>query len=374
MKFFSAFALLLAVALADDSNTPQNQSGSVTVDADFSLSTYQSLQISGSVAEVLDASTTVYFGAQGRGLHVKVLPKKVVIFSFNPKTNATTALRFNVRKEPRLGIEWNHNRNLLNDTKATDAAFATRLIGLFEVNNSLNTSFWSSIGTSYLFRNWDWSEITMAWVNDTNSNATLYLNSVGTPSGQTSPQVNITVQVSADTYDLSNGFTVRPTGLKYDLDITGPMPYKLIPPTSSTWKLVKRVFTSHANVTVANNTIADGNGIGKLQWTSNITIDGQQSSMTFDGVLKVPLALALGAGDNTDRDDHIDFVCAKRLVIHTIPYFTQSFNWDPSIYANESAAISGYGSSTPSSNSALKKAGLSLSSFAVVILTALFLL
>ncbi|KAJ3319953.1 hypothetical protein HDV06_005771 [Boothiomyces sp. JEL0866] len=363
MKFIAAIALLVAAALADDQ--PQNQTNLNYTDSDFNSNTLKTFQMPTADQEVLDTNTTVYFGTQGRGLRVKVLPKKVVIFSFNPKNNATTALRFNVRNEPRLGVEWHHNRDLLNDTKATDVALATRLLGLFEVNSQNQTGFWNTIGTSYLFKFWDWSDITLTWVNSTDSNATLYLNSIGSPNGKTTPQVNLTVKVSADSYNLTNGFTIRPTGLKYDFDIIGPMSYKLSPPTASTWKLVKRVFTSHANVTISNNTIADGNNIGKLQWTNNVTIDGQQSTMSFDGVLKVPALLALGSGDNNDRDAHIDFVCAKRLVVHTIPYFVQSFNWDPTVYVEEATAVSDYGTSSPSANSALKRAGGSITSIAI---------
>ncbi|KAJ3258236.1 hypothetical protein HK103_003717 [Boothiomyces macroporosus] len=372
MKLFSAVALLAATALADD--VIQSQTNVNITDGDFSASVFASFQMPSADEEVLDTNTTVYYGTQGRGLHVKVLPKKVVIFSVNPKTNATTALRFNVRNEPRIGVEWHHNKDLLNDTKSADVVFATRLLGMFEVNSSQNQSFWSTIGTTFMFKFWTWSEISLTWVNNTNSNATLYLNSIGSPLGLASPQVNLTVQVSADTYNLNNGFTIRPTGLKYDFDILGPMPYKLTPPTSSTWKLVKRLFTSNVNVTIGNNTIADGNGIGQLQWTNNVTIDGQQTTMSFDGVLKTPTILAMASTATSGRDFQIDSVCAKRLVIHTIPYFTQSFQWDPTAYVDESAAASRYGTSSPTANSALKKSGTSIISVMIVLFTALFLL
>ncbi|KAJ3258235.1 hypothetical protein HK103_003716 [Boothiomyces macroporosus] len=357
-------------------------------DSSFNQAAYHGFQMPRGDAEVLDPNAVPRFGKKGgRGLRIVASPKKVIIFSFNPLNNATTVLRFNVNKEPRLGVEWNHNRDLLKDLTPADVSFATRLAGLYEVNATSNC-FWNTTGTVYRFGTWNWSAIAITWRNDSNSNATLYLNSIGSPFGAYGgPQVNLTVIVSADTFNLTNGLTIMPTGLKYDISIIGPVTYALSPPTSSSWKLVKRIFSSFQNSTFTNNGLSDPNNIGNMAWASNVTLDSQPGTISFDGAINVPPSLVLGQGDNTQRDDHLDFQCSKSLSVYSIPYFAQAFHWDPSVYVSESNAISAYstnssGSTTstagssgyPSAGVSISQSGSLLSSICLVMLCAIILL
>ncbi|KAJ3309235.1 hypothetical protein HDV04_006299 [Boothiomyces sp. JEL0838] len=370
MKFLTLAALLVAAAAQDTNGTdyPRNDTESTDLDNSFSSVGYRNFEIPEADGEDLNEGFTVYNGTNGRALRVKVEDKKVIVFSFNPSTNATTALRFNVKNEPRLGLEWHRASSALNDTKAPPVAFATRMMGLFETNPTSNT-FWNTTGTQYLFRNWNWSDISITWANNSNSIPTLYLNSIGSPSNQTNPKVNLTVEIPSNSYNAASGFTISPTGLKYDFDIIGQMNYTLAPATSSSWQLVSRVFTSTANATFSNDTIADANNAAKLQWIRNLTVDGQPANMIVNGIMPIPSKFAWGTGDISSRDEMLDNVCSKMALVQTFPYFNQSVYWDPLVNVDENQALN-----AAIASSAFKKAGYSLTSMAVVLITAIFLL
>ncbi|KAJ3253659.1 hypothetical protein HK103_000385, partial [Boothiomyces macroporosus] len=370
MKLATLAALLVAAAAAQDTNGtdyPRNDTESADMDSSFSASTYRSFEIPEADNEDLNEDVTIYNSTSGRPLRVKVDDKRVIVFSFNPTNNATTALRFNVKHEPRLGLEWNHDGSRLNSTKTPAIAFATRMMGLFETNANSST-FWNTTGTQYMFGDWNWSDISVTWTNNSRNIPTLYLNSVGSPRGQTSPKVNLTVEIPSDSYSSSSGFNVSPTGLKYDFDVIGQMNYTLSPPTSSSWQLASRVFTSSANPTFSNTSISDPYNAAKFQWIRNLTVDGQPANMTVNGVMPIPSKFAWGTGEVSGRDEMIDNMCSKMVLVQTIPYFTQSVYWDPSVSVDENQAISAYSSIV--SSSAFKKAGYSLTSMAVVLVTA----
>ncbi|KAJ3308218.1 hypothetical protein HDV04_001603, partial [Boothiomyces sp. JEL0838] len=188
----------------------------------------------------------------------------------------------------------------------------------------------------------------------------------------TNPKVNLTVEIPSDSYSSSSGFNVSPTGLKYDFDVIGQMNYTLSPAASSSWQLVSRVFTSSTNPTFSNTSISDAYNAAKFQWIRNLTVDGQPANMTVNGVMPIPSKFAWGTGEVSSRDEMIDNMCSKMVLVQTIPYFTQSVYWDPSVSVDENQAISAYSSII--SSSAFKKAGYSFTSMAVVLVTAMFLL
>lgn len=61
--------------------------------------------------------------------------KQITIVS--KKTDGTVSrLKFGITPQPRMGIEWHHSDDLEQGTAVADIAYATRLMGMYEVNST----------------------------------------------------------------------------------------------------------------------------------------------------------------------------------------------------------------------------------------------
>jgi hypothetical protein len=257
-----------------------------------------------------------------------------------------TLLRFSTEDSPRFSAQWHTNSSILNGSNPV-VHFAVRILGLFEANAENPLSLKGSLGTSYAFREFAWSNFVVFNTTDSATNITRYgITTVGNSNnvpGRNPISVNLTAWYAADSFKTSDG-AFTPTGIKYSINITGTPNMKL---TNSTWKLVKMVYSNRKAASTLNST-AVGDGVGSLNWDSGIVVDGVNSTIAYESTLNTTsLNSDVNFTASVKRDARLDERCGKKIVVWTIPAFNSSFFWDPVASVDETAASAGTISSAP---------------------------
>ncbi|KAJ3270575.1 hypothetical protein HDV01_007725 [Terramyces sp. JEL0728] len=289
-------------------------------DSSFNYHAYSSYTIPRSDVDSFNVNTaTKYTGIQGKSIYVRNTGKNALIYSTDSFNN-TNVVKFSIRSTPRFAIETKAPN--ANAQKTPNILLSAKLVGLFEDNIFQPQAVpFKTHGTSYKFKDFDWSDITLSTRIDTTS-ATLIFNSYGTFKGKDHIVVNLTAYISPDSYMMGNT-PVGPSSLKYDFDVLGSPSYTLKPSQSSSWNLVKAVFSSQPNANVLPNAIQYENESSEVGWAEEITVDGNPSTVTFRGIASVP--------NDLKTQDDVDKVCAKSMVTFNIPHFKKSVSWDPSL-------------------------------------------
>lgn len=253
-------------------------------------------------------------------------------------SNHSSSMRFSTSPQPRFAIEWHRNRSLLDGDVVSDVWFSNHILGLVEVNSTypLNTTleYGRENRTVYLFRTFDWSNLTIVQTNLTTigPDARVFTFSTTGTSNNVTGRASLTVKISAatttDDHVDSDNNTVHASGFKYSIDVTGTPSYKML---NSNFALVNMFFSSgDGGRDLGNNTLATS--AGRFDWVSNIMIDGVNSSLTRDSSLNETSPYIFGLfGKRRDHDGQIeDFRCSKRLIAFNVPRFSSNFSWDPS--------------------------------------------
>jgi hypothetical protein len=284
-----------------------------------------------------------YKGSKGRRLVVLLNNNRLSIASLNTNqtdgTSSALIMRFHTNPQPRFGMEWHKDESILNGTNLATVIYSTRLMGMYEVNSTIPVN--NVIGTHYQFREWTWSNINWAVSNltGTSDGKLIQIWVLGTDS-KTSLKMNVSMSVSTEetTKDTE---TVTPFGFKYGIKLVGKPLYKMTPETASSWVLVKNIFSSNTTGSINKNSLVDG--AARLNWTTNVMVDGNAKTISFNGYQDANSTEEskniMNTDNDKDRDMNLDFACSRRMVTYTIPYFVTSFDWDPNIYVDNEVAM-----------------------------------
>lgn len=251
-------------------------------------------------------------------------------------SNYTAIMRFTTQGGPRFGVQWHRNSSVLSGTVNPDVAFAVKLFGLIEANDTLPAT--SRSGTQYVFGKFSWGDILVTNSTIAGSTDVQYTVTVqGTSDSQNNRNpitLDLTAYLSTATYTTADG-TIRPTGFKYSINITGSPTYKL---TNSYWKLAKITYgSSNSTSALDSSTLADGPS--RLNWATSVLVDGLSYNLTRDASLNISIPDAISSTANgTSRDGVLDGRSGKNIVTFTIPKFTSNFYWDPEMYVDEASA------------------------------------
>lgn len=191
----------------------------------------------------------------------------------------------------------------------------------------------------------------------------LTITTTGTSADQLT--LKLTLNVAPEASNTTTGY-VTPNGFKYTIEILGDPLYKLTPATNSSWILIKSIFTSSDNGTAEGHAI--DHGAGRFDWSEGVVTDSRNTTIKFKGLdLNIPSFSEASSRGDENKDNSLDGKCNLQLAGFEIPYFQNSFVWDPTIFVDDVAAKIVVDSETSVKSSALPKALVSQVSIAVAI-------